>query len=488
MAVSEQRRLERLVVDHIEGLVCRLSGAGWPDVEARLIDINGGGLMAELPPGAPVGSSDSVKRVHVVLEGRELGVRQVDKVVFHRPDAPADAPRRISVVFKQTWRDLYVEPNHVERINGNRYRLREDGPYTDILRVLLQGDGPYVTRRRSDRVVFPLELGIRVVGMNGTDAAGEPMGWLSDISRHGVGLAAETSRVNGAPWWRYTRLRIERDGRILGEHEYEVVYDRLVQTPQGLMHRVGLQFPVPLEKVELNPLVPIFQRAFGFVHPPSISDAEQVIRSLLCKESDLRIRCLANPPSPEELEELARFRYRIYLDEGRIDPQAFPDGRLLDEYDRVGYHLSARVYGALVGDVRLIPETAVERFDLEQHVDRPLRIPGKPAAEISRFCVERPFRHKANMRLKVFLQLCVRVYVWALSQGMRRLVIVTDCGHFELYEALGFRVVGDIFRIPGYLLELGVMDLDLDELEQRMHPKLYPYFERARKEWERSRG
>jgi N-acyl-L-homoserine lactone synthetase len=62
------------------------------------------------------------------------------------------------------------------------------------------------------------------------------------------------------------------------------------------------------------------------------------------------------PSNPEELKEMFRLRYDIFLQKGYISKESFPDGLERDEYDIKGkcYYFIAKIDDQIIGTARLI--------------------------------------------------------------------------------------------------------------------------------------
>ena len=111
--------------------------------------------------------------------------------------------------------------------------------------------------------------------------------------------------------------------------------------------------------------------------------------------------------SPEERERVYRLRHRLYAEEGYLDPTAFPEERLHDEFDADAIQLLAvDRAGEPAGTLRIVFDSA-RGLPIERVF--PFEAPGvarERLVEISRFAIARRFRGGHREVLSGFGKLC----------------------------------------------------------------------------------
>jgi N-acyl-L-homoserine lactone synthetase len=111
--------------------------------------------------------------------------------------------------------------------------------------------------------------------------------------------------------------------------------------------------------------------------------------------------------SPEERERVYRLRHRLYVEEGYVTPQAFPDQRLHDEFDAEALQLLAvDPAGEPCGTLRIVFDSP-RGLPIERVF--PFQAPGvarERLVEISRFAIARHCRGGHREVLSGFAKLC----------------------------------------------------------------------------------
>jgi len=116
---------------------------------------------------------------------------------------------------------------------------------------------------------------------------------------------------------------------------------------------------------------------------------------------------LVEPSTPELMKQVYALRYHVYCLETRFEaPEKFPDELEKDQYDEQAVHslIQHRETGLYAATTRLIladPEKIERPFPIELHsrIDQPDKlqaIPRQHLGEVSRFCVSRDFKRRAD--------------------------------------------------------------------------------------------
>ncbi len=99
----------------------------------------------------------------------------------------------------------------------------------------------------------------------------------------------------------------------------------------------------------------------------------------------------------EDEAALYRFRYRIYCEEGYINPAAYSDGTFSDKYDTVSDNVIALHQDEIVGCGRITHASAIGLPTLEYfNVTLPAGVPYGSVVEMGRFMVVPQFRGRAR--------------------------------------------------------------------------------------------
>ncbi len=139
--------------------------------------------------------------------------------------------------------------------------------------------------------------------------------------------------------------------------------------------------------------------------------------------------------SAEERERVYCLRHRLYVEEGYVDPAAFPDQRLHDEFDAQALQLLAVDYaGEPVGTLRIVFDSSrglpIERLF-------PFQAPGvarERLVEISRFAIARHCRGGHREVLSGFAKLC---HLTIRSKGITHWCAFMPVGFRDSMASLG---------------------------------------------------
>jgi hypothetical protein len=144
----------------------------------------------------------------------------------------------------------------------------------------------------------------------------------------------------------------------------------------------------------------------------------------------------------EEIEEIRRFRYQVYVSEMGLDLPGVDHSRqiLTDPLDLSGIHLYARVGSSLAGAVRLNLNL------VPQGLESRLKTPSLPRPFIycSRLYVLEQFRGT-----RVMPDLATASFASFYEQNAAAAICHCYPRLLKLYEPLGFRSYGAPFLMPG---------------------------------------
>lgn len=180
----------------------------------------------------------------------------------------------------------------------------------------------------------------------------------------------------------------------------------------------------------------------------------------------------------EELEELFRFRYRIYCQtDNLLDAAEYPTESESDKYDKVAVHIAA--YGddeEIAGMVRVIPHSdlglpTIEEFELEDEVESDVL---NQAVEVSRFMVDPQYRGSLLM-----LDLCRAAYCYTKEEGVRYYIGCGEDWFMQMIEKLFLKV--NLLAEPRWCFNAQNFPfiINLDEATKelrRKKPLLFTYF------------
>lgn len=115
---------------------------------------------------------------------------------------------------------------------------------------------------------------------------------------------------------------------------------------------------------------------------------------------------------PADLPALLRFRYQLYVAEGYIRAQDYPDGMFRDQYDPYSSSVIALCGGEIVGAARMTCYATVGLPTLEYFaVQLPAAVEIESLAEMGRFMVSPDYRGQSRLvstGLSLRLRDCVR--------------------------------------------------------------------------------
>lgn len=152
--------------------------------------------------------------------------------------------------------------------------------------------------------------------------------------------------------------------------------------------------------------------------------------------SDLRFVICS---TADEMGMAQSLRYSVYCEEKSwIDPECFPDGLEVDEYDDLAVHFLALEGDVPVGTCRLLLGDrqhlpAADYLDLTS-----LGLDLRKVAEVSRLATRRTER---SSDLRVFLGLTRLMWEWGMDNSMVAWLAIADVPLFRLLERLGMPVL-----------------------------------------------
>lgn len=179
---------------------------------------------------------------------------------------------------------------------------------------------------------------------------------------------------------------------------------------------------------------------------------------------------------PEELDELFRLRYQVYIEEYHyIDKTHSENGRERDVWDPHSVHFIIRdLQNRLVASVRLILDSE-DKFPIEEHFELDINLdkfPRTELAEISRLIVAKEYR-----RHHLMLVLIKGIYLYVKKHNIQNIFSVMDDKLLPALIKLGipFQRIGKASLYQGYTFPclLNVQDLENDLKECNI--RLYRY-------------
>jgi N-acyl-L-homoserine lactone synthetase len=150
---------------------------------------------------------------------------------------------------------------------------------------------------------------------------------------------------------------------------------------------------------------------------------------------------------PELLDQCYRLRYRVYCQEKQfLDPNDYPDGREIDQFDPFSIHVGAiDSDGELGGTARVVAPNPLG-YPLQTHLhffpDVRLDAPGMLTVECSRIMISRHYARRR--RTEPFLTIIKGVLQQAKRIGATHIIGATEPGFFRLIVLYGmpWRVAG----------------------------------------------
>jgi len=172
--------------------------------------------------------------------------------------------------------------------------------------------------------------------------------------------------------------------------------------------------------------------------------------------------------SQEEIEEIFRFRWKIYKEAEYITLEDFPNQQLSDKYDKNSLNIFALKDGTLAGCVRFILPSEIglpteKAFNLKD-----LNFPKNEMGEISKLCIDKKYR-KTSAGKKMFLIFMAEFYKFTKKNNMKYALIGTDPRLKRCFEKVDFQL--SIEELPTGPLEPQI-------IEERMTAK--KYFEKSK--------
>lgn len=164
--------------------------------------------------------------------------------------------------------------------------------------------------------------------------------------------------------------------------------------------------------------------------------AAELIRAKIGKELDYGGYNFRRAITMKEKLEAYRIRYRVYLEEGFIERNAFENGIFRDEFDDVSQHfLAYHESGRLVGSTRLVlPSERGFPTEFLFEFDRP-PTPRAEMCEFGRLAISRDHRGGARTPLLGLIKL---VYDCAEEHNTPYIYAFMPRKFIDLLDALGF--------------------------------------------------
>jgi hypothetical protein len=168
------------------------------------------------------------------------------------------------------------------------------------------------------------------------------------------------------------------------------------------------------------------------------------------------------PGEKNNNDEYFHFRWKIYSEEGYIDPQDFPDQQLRDEYDNDSLHVFAVKNNNIIACVRFVlslkGKLPTERaFNLINfHISSNI-------GEISKLCLEKKYR-RTKIGKCIFLSLMCEIYKFMKKNKIKYVLIGVPQFLKKSFEKTSF---------VEYIEELSTGVLKPEHLEERKTAKKY---------------
>lgn len=184
----------------------------------------------------------------------------------------------------------------------------------------------------------------------------------------------------------------------------------------------------------------------------------------------------------EDLEEVYRIRYRVYVEEfGYLSKELFLNNKESDEYDNFAMNFLALRSGVAVGTVRFIQRAKPGiGMRLEKLIDlSPHNLEGKNVCEVSRLILMRGARHG-----KILLEMLRSIYALLKQNNIERIYIDTFADSQEniclkIYKKLSFRCISHGYYDPKFKCKSTALMLDVSDGEMNLWrncPKLASRF------------
>ncbi|HBB28850.1 MAG TPA: hypothetical protein DC000_06340 [Clostridiales bacterium] len=146
--------------------------------------------------------------------------------------------------------------------------------------------------------------------------------------------------------------------------------------------------------------------------------------------------------SSEELEELFRIRYRIFVVEDKDAPaQFYPDGIMKDECDKKAFHIGCYEDGGLIAFLSIVLKEVESTLPIEKQHGF---LAEKKSAEVMRLIIDRNKISATDMgkRAKIINLLLKEIKKIVLDHNLEILYLVSTENAFALYKRIGFEQVG----------------------------------------------
>lgn len=146
--------------------------------------------------------------------------------------------------------------------------------------------------------------------------------------------------------------------------------------------------------------------------------------------------------SNEELEELFRIRYRVFVVEDKDAPaQFYPDGIMKDECDIKAFHVGCYEDGGLIAFLTVVLKEVEGKLPIEKQHGF---LSEKKSAEVMRLIIDRKKISTADIgkRAKIINLMLKEVKKIVLEHNLETLYLVSTENAFALYKRIGFKQIG----------------------------------------------
>ncbi|MEK7570510.1 MAG: GNAT family N-acyltransferase [Patescibacteria group bacterium] len=184
--------------------------------------------------------------------------------------------------------------------------------------------------------------------------------------------------------------------------------------------------------------------------------------------------------NPDELDELHRLRYQVYIEEYKyIDKNLSENGREKDNWDSFSVHFVIRdLKKEIAATVRLILDSP-NGFPIEKHFNIDINVNNyqrNESAEISRLIVAKEFR-----RHHLMLVLIKGIFLYVKKHNIKNIFSVMDERLLPVVLKIGipFKKIGQPSLYQGLTFPCILSVKDFEVSLQRNNPRLFMYLQDA---------
>jgi hypothetical protein len=159
----------------------------------------------------------------------------------------------------------------------------------------------------------------------------------------------------------------------------------------------------------------------------------------------------------------SRFRWKIYKEEGYIDPKDFPEQQLKDKYDKSSLNLLVLKEDIPIGTVRFILPSEFDLPTEKVFNIINMNFPKNEVGEISKLCIEKGYR-KTKTGKKIFLMLMAEIYKFMKANKIKYALIGVPSRLKETFEKTDFQLS---------IEKLAIAPLTSENIEERKTAKKY---------------